>query len=250
MRIDRNGDLMLGKTSVLGSARATIEVSGQAPLSLNRTTDDGNLVQLYQAGTQEGAISVSGTTVTYGGGHLGRWAQWDGAPPADLLRGTVVSNRDAMCVWKELSFTYLEPDLGPRPGRERYYGEAGVGSIIALEYNGQLVDATVELSANDQLNKICISDVVGDRNVAGVLDFIDSDGEPVVAQTGDYLVRINAGVVVQRGDLLESSGNGCAKPQSDDIIRSKTVAKVNSTQVARIYPDGSYLVPCTLMAGG
>jgi len=45
-----------------------------------------------------------------------------------------------------------------------------------------------------------------------------------------------------------SAGDGTAKPQDDDIIRSKTVAKVTSTHVSCTYDDGSYCVPCVLMA--
>jgi len=48
--------------------------------------------------------------------------------------------------------------------------------------------------------------------------------------------------------LLMSAGDGTAKPQGDDIVRSKTIAKVTSTNVSRTYDDGSYLVPCVLMA--
>jgi len=39
-----------------------------------------------------------------------------------------------------------------------------------------------------------------------------------------------------------------AKPQGDDIVRSKTVAKVTSTNISHTYPDGSYAVPCVVMA--
>ena len=45
-----------------------------------------------------------------------------------------------------------------------------------------------------------------------------------------------------------SAGDGTAKPQDDDIVRSKTIAKVTSTVVSETYADGSYCVPCVLMA--
>jgi hypothetical protein len=69
-----------------------------------------------------------------------------------------------------------------------------------------------------------------------------------VAMTGDMIIRIADGVVVQKGDLLMSAGDGTAKPQGDDIVRSKTVAKVTSNHVTCTYADGSYCVPCVLMA--
>ena len=57
---------------------------------------------------------------------------------------------------------------------------------------------------------------------------------------------LNKDVTVEAGDLLVSNGDGTAKKQDDDIIRSKTVAKVNSNIKVETYSDGSYTVPCTL----
>ena len=42
--------------------------------------------------------------------------------------------------------------------------------------------------------------------------------------------------------------DGTARPQSDDIIRSKTIAKVMSNVGIVTYADNSYCVPCLLMA--
>ena len=66
--------------------------------------------------------------------------------------------------------------------------------------------------------------------------------------TGDTIIRVGAGVSVTKGDLLESAGDGTARPQSDDIIRSKTIAKVMSNVGIVTYADNSYCVPCLLMA--
>ena len=105
---------------------------------------------------------------------------------------------------------------------------------------------------NEQLNKTKISDVEGDKNIAGVFVATSSseDGplDFFVGMTGDMVIRIAEGVTVERGDLLMSAGDGTAKPQDDDIIRSKTIAKVTSTNVSCTYEDGSYCVPCVLMA--
>ena len=105
---------------------------------------------------------------------------------------------------------------------------------------------------NEQLNKTKVSDVEGDPNVAGVfVSTSPSDDGPLdfwLAMTGDMIIRISAGIPVHRGQLLMSAGDGTAKPQDDDIVRSKTVAKVTSHHVTCTYPDGSYCVPCVLMA--
>lgn len=103
---------------------------------------------------------------------------------------------------------------------------------------------------NEQLNHTKISDVEGDKNVAGVFVSWDDDNgynDFIMAMTGDMVIRIAAGVTVNRGDLLMSAGDGTAKVQDDDIVRSKTIAKVTSIEISAQYEDGSYAVPCVLM---
>ena len=186
--------------------------SSDVPLFVNRQTNDGTLVEFRQDNTLEGTISVSGTTVSYNGGNLSRWAQM--LTKTDLLKGTVMSNLDEMNVYTDAE--------------------------------GNPVD-------NEQLNKVKVSDVEGDVNVAGVFvnwtyDEDHQVDEINMAMTGDMIIRIAQGVVVQKGDLLMSAGDGTAKPQGNDIVRSKTVAKVTSNHVTCTYADGSYCVPCVLMA--
>lgn len=175
--------------------------------AFNRMGTDGTIVNFNAQGNIEGNISVAGTTVSLTGGHLARWSRLVPGDTSELLKGTVMSNLDAMVTWT---------------------GEA-----------------------NEQLNHTKISDVEGDDNVAGVFVAADNDdvhGDFYLAMTGDMVIRIGFGTVVQRGDLLMSAGDGTAKPQGDDIVRSKTIAKVISTSVSHTYPDGSYCVPCVLMA--
>jgi hypothetical protein len=229
MRIDTGGNFYIGKTtaaatlagyefntggsgySVFTNTRA--DADGDV-LIINRQGSDGRLIDFRQANASEGNISVSGSTVSYNGGHLSRWSQLpDGSKDESIVKGTVMSNLDNMCVW---------------------------------EKDGVAAD-------NEQLNKMKVSDVEGDTNVAGVFVnwTIDADygvDDMNVAMTGDMIIRIADGVVVQKGDLLMSAGDGTAKPQGDDIVRSKTVAKVTSNYVTCTYADGSYCVPCVLMA--
>jgi hypothetical protein len=168
----------------------------------------------YQDTALEGNISVSGTTVSYNGGHLSRWSQLSsGQKDNTLLKGTVMSNLDDMCVWVK---------------------------------DGETLP-------NEQLNKMKVSDMEGDTNVAGVFvnwtrDEQCNTDDMNVAMTGDMIIRIAQGVVVQKGDFLMSAGDGTAKPQNDDIVRSKTIAKVTSNHVTCTYADNSYCVPCVLMA--
>ena len=224
-RIESSGDLLVGKTATSltatgsqlngdGTIYSVVTTGAAAGVYVNRQADDGVLISLRQANTQEGNISVSGTTVSYNGGHLSRWAQTTTGKDDTLVKGTVLSNLDEMNV-------YTDADSNP-------------------------VD-------NEQLNKVKVSDVEGDANVAGVFVNWDHDeahnvDEINMAMTGDMIIRIAQGTTVVRGDLLMSAGDGTAKPQGDDIVRSKTVAKVTSNHVTCTYADGSYCVPCVLMA--
>jgi hypothetical protein len=218
MRITSGGDVFIGRTSDTDVAGISLVKDGfirvnrdsAACMIINRNVDDGDLVVFRQASATEGSISVSGSTVSYNGGHLSRWSQWQnqtGKP--EVYRGSVLESTNDMCEWNQ---------------------------------------------DNEQATKTIISSTVKSKAVAGVFDMYDTDDKDnpydfYVAQSGDFVIRIAQGVVVENGDLLESAGDGTARPQTDDICRSSTVAKVTSNYVSTTYADGSYCVPCILMIG-
>ena len=227
------------------------------PAAFNRTGNDGAIVTFYQDGTAEGNINVSGSTVSLVGGHLSRWSQTsDGSKDTSIVRGTVMTNLNEMCEWKQVSFDYvITDDEGNQriiPKKTGYGGDADVGQTVTVQFEDSDVTGTVVAEDNEQLNRMAVSSVEGDVNVAGVMDSWDEDDDNyddmTIAMTGDFVIRIAQGTTVTRGDLLMSAGDGTAKPQGDDIVRSKTIAKVTSTHVSHTYDDGSYLVPCVLMA--
>jgi len=113
----------------------------------------------------------------------------------------------------------------------------------------ETVDAVVENKYADQgrLAKCKVSDTSESSNVYGVWITDNDDGQ--IAALGASWCRINSGVTVSMGDLLVSNGDGTAKVQSDDIIRSKTIGKVASTVKKQTYGDGSYVVPVVLYCG-
>jgi hypothetical protein len=116
---------------------------------------------------------------------------------------------------------------------------------------GTVVSTIDELLSGhgDRLAKFKISDTVGDKRVYGVWsgewDY-DNDGNlkhGSVWALGAGKIKVTG--ACQGGDLLESNGDGTAKVQDDDIIRSKTIAKVtvgNSN-------TGVKVVPCVLYCG-
>lgn len=195
--------------SFLSSGSVIFSADSGGVATFSRNVNDGVIVTLSQDGNVEGQISVSGTTIAYGTFCGAHLSQLFDLGILDIPRGTIVETIDDMCAW---------------PGEE-----------------------------NDQLAKFKISDMPGSAAVYGVFmdwDAADMDSnDALIASLGAYLIRIDAGETVQRGELIESAGNGCGRVQADDIVRSSTVGKVTSSTVVETYPDGSYLVPCVLYCG-
>jgi hypothetical protein len=91
--------------------------------------------------------------------------------------------------------------------------------------------------------KIKVSDVSGDKRVYGVFHSLNDQNKPLITAVGIASVRV-AGACAG-GDLLESAGDGTAKVQSDDVIRSSTLGKVtigNSNEEEK-------LVSCVMYCG-
>jgi hypothetical protein len=219
MTLDASGELLIGKTTTAFSTKGIrlngpfgqIETTadGTYGLAINRLTNDGDLVVFYQATALEGSISVSGNTVSYNAFAGSHWSQLQDGSKPDILRGTVMESINELCVW---------PD-----------------------------------ETNERLPKCKISDTAGSKKVYGVFMAWDNDwtetNDMLVTSIGAFVCRVNAGVTVQEGDLLESNGDGTARVQADDIIRSSTIGKVTSTVKTHEYDDGSYCVPTVLYCG-
>ena len=241
--------------SRIGSDGAmVIGASNTGQLLLNRRTTDGTIINLLQNGTSEGSIDVSGSTVSYNGGHLSRWSQLSGISTTDksarpeIYQGTVMSNLDELCTWSHPAelwtrdVPYSTEDTLPE-GKSVGDVQFAKGSVRREAYTEE----------NQQLNMTKVSDTEGDKDVAGVFWAWDDDDDEIVndffiAMTGDMVIRVAASTTVARGDLMISAGDGTAKPQADDIIRSSTIAKIISTNHTATYADGSKAYPCVLMA--
>jgi hypothetical protein len=103
--------------------------------------------------------------------------------------------------------------------------------------------------AEDILPQVVVAQP-GSRAVYGVFSHWDEGTRDInVASLGAFLVRIAPGAAVRRGDLIEAGPDGCGVVQADDVFRASTVAKITAAVRAETYPDGSYLVPCTLHCG-
>jgi hypothetical protein len=288
-RIASGGSFMVGKSArnfnttgleVVPTGDSHWVADGQGIVAFNRLTNDGVLVEFAQAGTVEGNISVSGSTVSYNafcGGHWTQLQEGRGYNPV-IPRGTIMSSIGEMAVWKSVEWTetvehpaieaveaveavldedgnVLEPAVEAVEGKEAWTEtfnkrEAYLGNLdIGATFEEDGFTKTVVDDGNERLPKVKISDVVGDKAVYGVFQTWDDVEDMLITSLGAFVVRIAAGVTVEIGDLLESNGDGCAKVQDDDVIRSKTIGKVTSTVATATYDDGSYTVPCVLYCG-
>jgi hypothetical protein len=266
MRIDNSGTLFIGKTSsAIATAGFELYASGfcqqtrsAATVQLfNRTTSDGIIVDFRQQGTSEGNISVSGSTVSYNGFTGTHWSRFQDNSAPTILRGTVLESLDEMCDWYNLEFDVVTQD---EDGNDVTTAQKiphvltdtqSNGDVIAYNHEGTDVQATIVKEADIKHMKSKVSDTVDAKNVYGVFSNYDLDGEGYndfyVASVGSFVVRIKQGETIAKGDLLQSNGDGTAKVQSDDNVKSSSFAKVLSTTVIKTYEDGSYLVPCSLM---
>jgi hypothetical protein len=220
-RITSGGIFAVGVTNPTGSSADAVGIqltnsnyiqinrSGGALIIANRRDSDGTLISLQQDNNEEGTISVSGNTVSYNAFAGSHWSQLQDGSKPDILRGTVMESINELCVW---------------PGEE-----------------------------NERLPKAKISDTAGSKKVYGVFMAWDNDwtdtNDMYVTAVGAFICRVNGSVTVQEGDLLESNGDGTARVQADDIIRSSTIGKVTSTVKTHEYDDGSYCVPTVLYCG-
>ena len=220
MRIDMSegGNVLVGTTyggiqvsGIAMSPDGNVDIgAGSNPLDVNRQTNDGSLIRFYQAGSEEGEITVSGSTVSLSGF---QGSHESSGISSNTPVGTVVSTIDTI----------------------------DTKTIIAEDGSKSQQDRADH-------PKIEVSSSVGDKAVYGVFARWrtieeNEDVKAMIASVGTGSVRVTGACA--KGDLLESNGDGTAKVQSDDIVRSKTIGKVtignSSTDVK--------LVSCVLYCG-
>jgi hypothetical protein len=265
--IDSSGNLLVGKTSQNNStAGVELQPSGilvatraDTPLLINRLSTDGILVLLQQQNNTEGTISVAGSTVSYNGFTGTHWSRFQDNSTPTILRGTVLETLDEMCDWYNLEFDVTTQDedgndvtnTSTKKVPHVLLDSQSNGDVITYNHEGTDYQATI-VKENDVKHMMSkVSDNSDAKNVYGVFVAYDLDGEGYndfyVASVGSFVVRIKANETIAKGDLLQSNGDGTAKVQSDDNIKSSSFAKVLSTTIIETYEDGSYLVPCSLM---
>ena len=247
-----------------------LSANQEQPLYINRENNDGDLVRFFHDRGHEGTISVLGTTVTYGAFTGSHWSRLTDNSKSTILKGTVVETIDEMCDWYQAEFTVTEKNeegtdvdvvkrhsialpSGKKVGDTiSYTVPDDVSSIVDKDLIGKTYSAKIVKETDIKHTKCKVSDTVDCTNVYGVFLSWDEDdlvNDMNIAALGTYVVRIHKDQTVSKGDLLSSNGDGTAKVQDDDIIRSKTIGKVLTNIKQETYSDGSYTVPCALYCG-
>lgn len=230
--------------------------------SRNGTT--GNIVDFNYNGNFHGGVSINGdgTTISYNtftGSHWGRLV--DNTTP-EILLGTVMETVDQPITWRYTEFEDVDSEGNPVIKKRPYTGPSGVGQTVSFstskgQRNGVVKDEDEGFDVNKHLC-VKVSDTPQSKAVFGVfLEWTNDENSVVegswpdcnIAAIGNYVIRMDAGETPAIGDYVESAGNGCARVQADDILHSYTIAKITSTTPQRTYPDGSFLVTCTLHCG-
>lgn len=265
LHVYADGNFFLGKTNSSSSVEGVrlhsgvnhhITVNAANVILFNRGTNDGQVVGIAQADSTEGNISVSGNTVSYNAFSASHWSRLNDNSKPTILKGTVIETIDEMMDWYQLTFTVPAtddtPEHSPKISIALEDGQS-VGDTITYNHEGIDYQATIIQEGDNKHTKCKISDTADSTRVYGVFADWDNDDDTVndmyVTAVGTHVVRVHSSATVSAGDLLVSNGDGTAKVQDDDIIRSKTIGKVLTNIVQETYDDGSYTVPCALYCG-
>jgi hypothetical protein len=214
MRIDSGGDVLIGTT---------------ADIDVGSSTDTGHY------------LTPAGAAVHFRDGNT---ALYIGRQTND---GDLVSFRQAGSQEGTISVSGATVSYNGFSGTHESSGistDIEVGTVVSTidELDTYTTGSKAGQTRADHA-KIKVSDVEGDARVYGVLSKFDENNKPVVASVGIGPVKVTG--ACNGGDLLESNGDGTAKVQSDDIIRSKTIGKVTIGNS----DAGVKLVSCVLYCG-
>jgi len=236
-----------------GRMRSSSDSSTQ--FDMNDTSAGGgthNYIVFRYHGTAIGDIdTTNNSTIRYNTFTGAHWAQWSDHTQPDIKLGTVISTINEMCNYTQFEYEDTEGDIQKTEISGTF--EVGTKHTIYIDEDGKQAEGTaVSNSTHKRLAKVKVSDVAGDKTVYGVFAGHYKDGDSSIESLGLGIIRIASGVTVATGDLLESAGDGTARPQTGDtadLFKSSTIAKVTSTVKGETYEDGSYTIPCTLHCG-
>ena len=161
--------------------------------------------------------------------------------------GTLIEFRQANSVEGTISVSGATVSYNGFAGRHESSGIASStarGTVVStIDELDTYFSGTKQGQTRANHAKVKVSDTIADVCVYGVVDEFTDEGKVNVISVGIGAVRVTG--ACSKGDLLESNGDGTAKVQSDDVVRSKTIGKVTIGNS----DEGVKLVSCVLYCG-
>lgn len=236
-------------------ATGTLHANVDAAFHRIGRRQDGSVMAFYSAGANQGNITITSGVTTLNPFLGSHWAALSDWSRPDIKMGTIMETINELVEWK-----YVVIDVNEEQKKVAYNGTAAVGDIVSVEFEDQTYEGVLEQEIEPLLNKhvkVKVNDTPESKAVFGVFLYwnidVELDGgiwnDMSVAAVGNFVIRMAAGQTPEIGDLVMSDGTGCGVVQADDIIRTKTVAKITSTIPQVVYEDGSFLVTCVLYCG-
>jgi hypothetical protein len=244
-----------GIINMSGSSGHEITNTASSLCLTTDSTTDGNIIVFDKSGVGQGSISMTTGTVSYNQFLGSHWAALTDWSRPNIKLGTILETINELTDWK-----YVAIEVEGKQKKICYNGTAAPDDMVSVEYEGKTYEGIVELEDNSKFNKavkVKVNDTAASKAVYGVFVGWNTNGnldggiwnDMYVGAVGNYVIRMAAGQEPEIGDLVEADGTGCAVVQADDIIRTKTVAKITSTIPQMTYDDGSFIVTCVLYCG-
>jgi uncharacterized protein YaiE (UPF0345 family) len=282
MRVDASGNLAIGTTSA--SDKLHLDGSG-AFIRVNRTDGEAGITLMYNGSnsTRSNIVTDTSGNLTFDTAHTERMridssgrvligaTTYDASNAGVYLNGAsgkgffTVSGDAPLAIHRLASDGDLvelrqagntEGTISVSGSTVSYNGFSGQHESSGIATNTEIgtvistIDELDTYASGDKKGqtradhaKVKVSDTAGDKAVYGVVSRFDADDKVYVASVGIGSVRVTGACA--KGDLLESNGDGTAKVQSDDIVRSKTIGKVT---IGNSSTDEK-LVSCVLYCG-
>jgi hypothetical protein len=214
-RIDSSGNLMVGKTTA-GVSTTGVELrnygqiiatrSGNYPLLLNRTSSDGDIIQLRKDGTTVGSIGALGGDLTIGTGDTGlRFNDGiDTIIPTDISTNAISNN---VVILGHPDYRFKDLYLG---------GSANVNKVSVDGSGANGINLEADSSATTNSNRLFFSTSAGSNSIMGVSGALTfRTGATAGSASGTERMR------------LDSSGNFLVGKTSTSVSTDGVEARAN-----------------------
>jgi hypothetical protein len=265
LQLVRTGNIYGQSGPHIAGVGATISTyaGNKVPLVVDRQVSDGVVISIRQDATEEGTISVSGTTVSYNaflGAHYTQLEPGQAEPPrygVVVTTGRIVPSENRVYV----EVVEALDKAGDLQRVERRHGlRDGPGSESWQEIMGEAKDYFPFVGPATSAGDPAVYGVWMGRirdDAAGSSFGVDSQPVYQVAGIGLFKVLVtDTGGDIAPGDLLETSARPyLAQRQADRVVRASTLGKaVAGVQWAAVPPDPmtgfrQAVVPVVLYAG-